>query len=554
MSRWSLLAVSLVVAAMMMTAPTAMAQCVTTNMSTTWDANINVNLNHYALIWRDARNPACAPSAAAKLSAKLDVTPKWNDVFMGWLLAYALASGLELGGVDANYPNNPALLTTTLDDKLRYAATQYESVLDPNCGFANGNWYSATPNSPRTGNGCMDDYTMATAGYGWKTAYLRLTGRDWRTARQKTIDNSRWAMTSTATYPHTVCIRSKVNAGYVWASPATGYCNGTLQELAEGKAEVLSINHGNQTPAYGLGLVTGIEVGFNGLDTAEAPANARWDWTAENRLVAQRMFEEGQAKTTSGGSWLSNCHNTDPNGYLVVPANLSCGDPRAIGFTDGREYQPKMFPVLSFYYAHGLTAPNNGSYMWNTFDPALFVANDPAYFFGPARLEGYNKFANGWDSWTERGLLMGRTEYKMAVKGGSYYFQPMGGALYDSATSTSSTSTHFILKDLQGGVSAHLHGQDKVTLKNVATGYYMVAENGGGGAVNVNRTTPGPWETFTIERLGPYDAHSGIIAHGDTFSLKTSSGHYISFIPNGTVTATATSVGPYETLTFTRID
>jgi len=29
-------------------------------------------------------------------------------------------------------------------------------------------------------------------------------------------------------------------------------------------------------------------------------------------------------------------------------------------------------------------------------------------------------------------------------------------------------------------------------------GWYVTAEEGGGGAVNVNRRTRGPWESFTI--------------------------------------------------------
>ncbi len=57
-----------------------------------------------------------------------------------------------------------------------------------------------------------------------------------------------------------------------------------------------------------------------------------------------------------------------------------------------------------------------------------------------------------------------------------------------------------------------LYNSDNVTLKHVDTGLYMVAENGGGGAVNVNRTVPAQWETFQIVRLGPYDAQSGIVA------------------------------------------
>jgi hypothetical protein len=50
------------------------------------------------------------------------------------------------------------------------------------------------------------------------------------------------------------------------------------------------------------------------------------------------------------------------------------------------------------------------------------------------------------------------------------------------------------LIDLNGG---SLNPGDLVQMQ-VNDGQWFVAEEGGGGAVNCNRTVRGPWETFTL--------------------------------------------------------
>lgn len=51
---------------------------------------------------------------------------------------------------------------------------------------------------------------------------------------------------------------------------------------------------------------------------------------------------------------------------------------------------------------------------------------------------------------------------------------------------------------------------------------YVVAENGGGGAVNANRWSPGPWETF-----GLWDWNGGSVQHGDVVSFMTGTYQYL---------------------------
>lgn len=50
---------------------------------------------------------------------------------------------------------------------------------------------------------------------------------------------------------------------------------------------------------------------------------------------------------------------------------------------------------------------------------------------------------------------------------------------------------------------------------------YVVAESGGGGAVNANRTAAGPWERFAL-----IDLNDGSLQSGDYVYIQTNSFHY----------------------------
>lgn len=91
----------------------------------------------------------------------------------------------------------------------------------------------------------------------------------------------------------------------------------------------------------------------------------------------------------------------------------------------------------------------------------------------------------------------------------SWYFSALNGGNYSllaDKQTLGAWETFRVVKlaDARGGNS---HGPvisdgDVFALKSESTGttYYVVAEDGGGGAVNVNRTVQGPWESFTFVR------------------------------------------------------
>jgi hypothetical protein len=73
-----------------------------------------------------------------------------------------------------------------------------------------------------------------------------------------------------------------------------------------------------------------------------------------------------------------------------------------------------------------------------------------------------------------------------------------GGSLVGSGTMPHAWET-FVLQKVSGSSGSTILNGDKVALRTF-TSHYVVAEGGGGGVVNANRTAIGPWETFTLRR------------------------------------------------------
>lgn len=75
------------------------------------------------------------------------------------------------------------------------------------------------------------------------------------------------------------------------------------------------------------------------------------------------------------------------------------------------------------------------------------------------------------------------------------------------------------------------------------SGHYVVAEGGGGGAVNANRAVAGPWEAFTM-----LDLTGGELVHGDPVALRTANGR---FLRAGASSLDAAEIAPTGPAVFT---
>lgn len=84
-------------------------------------------------------------------------------------------------------------------------------------------------------------------------------------------------------------------------------------------------------------------------------------------------------------------------------------------------------------------------------------------------------------------------------------------------------------------------GPNPIALRT-ASGHYVAAEHGGGGAVDANGTTIGPRETFEVVPLfdiGP-----------DKIALRTANGHFWAAEASGEVNANRDDIGEWETFQF----
>jgi hypothetical protein len=83
------------------------------------------------------------------------------------------------------------------------------------------------------------------------------------------------------------------------------------------------------------------------------------------------------------------------------------------------------------------------------------------------------------------------------------------------------------------------------------SGLYVVAEGGGGGDVNANRSVASTWETFTL-----VDINGGVLNDGDSIGLQTVSGLYLQAVNtgNGIMAASGQGLWSWETFIVLNLD
>jgi len=89
---------------------------------------------------------------------------------------------------------------------------------------------------------------------------------------------------------------------------------------------------------------------------------------------------------------------------------------------------------------------------------------------------------------------------------------------------------------------ATCHAQDTVVSFESWQGLFVVAEAGGGGAVNANRKGIGDWERFKLEGPSP-------VRDGSAVNIRTANGSYFSAEPTGSLLANRNAAQSWETFT-----
>ena len=179
-------------------------------------------------------------------------------------------------------------------------------------------------------NECMDDFTQAAVAYAWSAAYAK---------RGDLALAARGAM-------HEALAPER----HTWVLD-----------------EIVSFNHGFQNVAYGIGLMTSLSSAAIALEEFGDPFVP----TDEETTVAWALFREGQKRTLADGSaFRSNCFRYAGDAFV---ADAPCAD---------ADYQPRMFPVRTFYERVFHSAPNEDPFRFDQADPSLFQTafiNDGRY-------------------------------------------------------------------------------------------------------------------------------------------------------------------------------
>jgi len=122
-------------------------------------ADLNPNLGDWGTIFRDADDDACASQALsyfqAKINAQNAVSGRWTGWLKGGDVFLMSSAALRLGARGQLGSSLHGQIVTALSE-------YYDSTVGVGCSIGGG-------------NGCMDEYTVAAAGYAWAGAYLWLT-------------------------------------------------------------------------------------------------------------------------------------------------------------------------------------------------------------------------------------------------------------------------------------------------------------------------------------------------------------------------------------------
>ena len=417
------------------------AQCATTTFAGDLDGGDqgppNTVLNAYAAIFRDSdplAGSGCNSLAAIHLKTKLANTFSFNGgihtdmllrqvtPFHGWLegayVTYIFPAAIRL--------NEDGLLSTdtTLQGLLQQVVDAMNSVatrdangntvglgsIEGGCGLDTGHGFA---------NNCMDDYSIAAAGFAWAAAYQRMMNNSQSgaliNAAQFMIGKSFDTTQSICIVPNTVAV---LRTPQDMPGNGRGPCTGTAANLGTTPtAQTFSLNHNHETPAYGFGLMTSI----SSAQLALKLAGAAYNFSQDEKNIAVALAVEATRLTEPTGAappldyhFRNRPTLNDPEGCLKVEIpdsahfqitapinsmpnpNPSLPPIQLGGDCADAGYYPSMYPVGNFYH-DWLTTP--GTLLPLGFGgSALFTQSTDGGFFSLGREVYYGSL--GWDQQT----------------------------------------------------------------------------------------------------------------------------------------------------------
>lgn len=326
--------------------------------------------NDFGRILADADNAGCVANAATTLRLKLANTRvaapnTWSTLWLGGnYVALIFAAADRIGAY--------GYMTPELDSELQHVANTFGFVDEPfGCGL------TVTDN-------CMDTYSGAASGFAWIAEY------QYRRGDAAAATTSRGAAKTyiDATFDG-ACIRKLAST--------SGYCDGTVADLDAGIARTLSLNEGQQWPAYGFGLMTSIAAAALGYD-GSGPSIT---FSAPQKSIARGLFEEARRMvdvTASPDTFLRRCVRPSTalaGGWALVDSTADCSGLNSPG---AAKYTPQMYALYTFYGAKMSYTPPAGGYQSMTLhlDTFQLAPAERGQWFGFGRYETYAELGNDW--------------------------------------------------------------------------------------------------------------------------------------------------------------
>ena len=387
----------------------------------------NKDGNDYGAIYQDAHRyvpqdpntrkyaDAAVRALTRKLKFTLEQGPDQDSLypFQTWLagapVALIFATAVELADKMIPVP----------DDLLECAAQQYFGMGDSQSGCGSA------------GDSCMDDYTVAAAGFGWVAAYEKqMRGA---MIAQPYVDRAKTLIKksffSLAQPKGSVCF---FYANYPLQFGVDAHCDGSPNDP---RVRIIGSNHGFENPSYGFGLMTSIAAAIAGLQKAVPNFSYPWNDPIDPanpdsltaRAVANALFRNAQEKALFDGSAFkreigADCTNVNlspslcPSSVLPIPPlKVNCDD----SLISAEKYKPRQYALNRFYHKQGLDQPVSSPapiearapvscrfYLFDQYEPKFdgdYFNSDPqkrrSVFFGDLRHVFYGIF--GYEFWVD---------------------------------------------------------------------------------------------------------------------------------------------------------
>ena len=340
------------------------------------DESLGPSLNAYAIIFRDAdpRNPGCNQSAANHLEAKLidtfgqdhpidQVSLSNSGSYRHHASAFNPDTGPFQGWLEGGFPTYifPTAMRLYTEGKV---SANLEKLLDKVAEFmasnagqdANGGFVlrSLAPDCNLTkdsefGNNCMDDYSIAAAGFAWAAAY--------KTFRQKTslpdlVGPANSAIAASFSTDSSICIVPDAVARSRDAQkmPASGRgpCTGTAQDLRAAPPPQTGISVVAGTYGGNCGASHGNVTGA--LASACNTTLGHCDYIVDYTIIgdpAPGCAKDYVAEWTCNGQSLVQQATASPEAGFRKPVILSCLPAQTFSLNHGHQTPAYGYGLLT---------------------------------------------------------------------------------------------------------------------------------------------------------------------------------------------------------------